>query len=588
MALTRAGIIAALLAGCASAVGAAATGGAVVPVGRLPGFAAKLANAPVPTDPSGWAVIAPHALRTELLHAGRAGRQAVRWDMTRSFLGQARGAEAIGVLDLMQRDDPDLALVPAFLLARGAALTLLDRPVEALAALNVPMLIDNAEACAWRLRLFGSQIGMSDAALAQVQCALPAVSARSGGARRPYVLAVARAALAQNQPARALHWLAMLSDGDVAANLLRGKAMLASGDAQAGRLRLARVQEAGTYEQRIDARLSGIEAAVAAGHVAPTMAKQVDQIRFEWRGGEIEQRALRVGYTLAGQSNDLRGQLASGAPLIRYFAIGKDAGPLLSRLQATLGAAIAPASKLSSGDAAGLFWDYRDLAPGGAAGDAMLNQLAARLQAAGLFERAGDLLAYQMNARAHDIEKGPVSVHVASLYILGGKPDRAVRALRDSDSPPYPDEMRYARQRVEAIALFQLGHPDQAVAILDSVPGSEGLKSEVAWQSRDWATLADTRVAATHGSLVAVDQALVLRRAVALGMLGREPELTQLRARYAAAFRGTQAAAAFDLLTQPVGKLTPEIIARAMAAIPAASPAGNLADLFAAKGALSS
>jgi predicted negative regulator of RcsB-dependent stress response len=542
----------------------------------------------VPTGPASWQVVENDRLRSELVRGGRARRQAARWDMARSFLGRAHGAEAMGVLDVMQQDDPDLVLVPAFLLARGAALTLLDRPVEGLAALNAPMLADNAEACAWRLRLLSGQPGMGDGALAQVDCALPAMQARTGGARRPFVLAVASASIEQNQPQRALHWLGMLGDGDVQANLLRGQALYASGDAQNARLRLARVAEAGTYEQRIDAKLSGIEAAVAHGQTSPAMAKQVDQIRFEWRGGEIEQRALRVGYKLAGASGDLRGELSSGAPLIRYFAIGKDAGPMLAQLQRALATAIAPDSKLSTGDAAGLFWDYRDLAPGGAAGDAMLNQLAARLQAAGLFERAGDLLAYQMNSRAQDIEKGPVSVRVASLYILAGKPDRALKALRDTAAPPYPDDMRYARQRVEAVALFQLGHPDQAMAVLDTVPGSDGIKSEVAWQSRDWATLAAAKTGAARGALAPVDQALVLRRAVALGMLGREPELVQLRAAYAARFRGTQAAASFDMLTQPVGKLTPDTIAKAMAAIPTASPAGDLAELFAAKGALSS
>jgi predicted negative regulator of RcsB-dependent stress response len=580
--MKRAVAIAALLLGSAGAFAAG------LPVARLPGFAAALANMAVPSGPASWQVIDADKLRTELVGGGRAGRQEARWDMARSFLGRAHGAEAMGVLDVMQQDDPDLALVPAFLLARGAALTLLGRPVEGLAALNAPMLADNAEACAWRLRLLGGQPGMGDGALAQVGCALPAMQARHGGARRPFVLAVASASIEQNQPQRALHWLGMLDDGDVQANLLRGQALYASGDAQNARLRLARVEQAGTEEQRIDAKLSAIEAAVAHGQTSPAMAKEVDQIRFEWRGGAIEQRALGVGYKLAGASGDLRAELSSGAPLIRYFAIGKDAGPMLAQLQAALGTAIAPDSKLSTGDAAGLFWDYRDLAPGGAAGDAMLNQLAARLQAAGLFERAGDLLAYQMNSRAQDIEKGPVSVRVASLYILAGKADRALKALRDTAAPPYPDDMRHARQRVEAVALFQLGHPDQAMAVLDTVPGSDGIKSEVAWQSRDWATLAAAKVGAAHGTLAPVDQALVLRRAVALGMLGREPELAQLRAAYAARFRGTQAAASFDMLTQPVGKLTPDVIAKAMAAIPTASPAGDLAELFAAKGALSS
>jgi hypothetical protein len=63
-------------------------------------------------------------------------------------------------------------------------------------------------------------------------------------------------------------------------------------------------------------------------------------------------------------------------------------------------------------------------------------------------------------------------------------------------------------------------------------------------------------------------------------MLGREPALAQLNARYAAAFGGLPAAVTFDLLTRDATTLDATSLATAMLAIPSASPAGTIGDLF--------
>lgn len=84
-------------------------------------------------------------------------------------------------------------------------------------------------------------------------------------------------------------------------------------------------------------------------------------------------------------------------------------------------------------------------------------------------------------------------------------------------------------------------------------------------------------------SLSPAAQAVILRNAIALNMLGKETELVRLRARYGAAFAASSSAAAFSLLTGPIEEMTGTSIARAMAAIPSVSVAGEYEAMLDAK-----
>lgn len=558
---------------------------APMPTAKLPGFAAALADQPLAAGPVAWEVIPNAEAWARLATADRDERQDARWAYARSLVGSSRGPEALGVLDVMRQDDPDLALVPAYQLAAGIALSLANRGVEALHALSGQELSSNPEACLWRLRTLAENDLPQDA-MRQFNCALPALNARPGSARAPFVLAAARAATMLGRPALALQWLQQLPDRHASANLLRGKAYLALNEAQAARLRLARVEQSGSPIERMDAQLSTIEAAIANRTMPPAAALQkLDAIRFSWRGGEIEERALRLTTQISEQSHDMRRSLEAGATLVRYFDLSGANAALLPALRTQLAAALAPDSGLPIDQAAGLYWDFRDLAPAGAEGDLLVARLAGGLQAAGLYARAAELLGYQLSQRAKDVAQGPLSVRVASLHILAGRPDRALQALRTTDAVNYPQDMRWERKRVEAAALHLAGKSAEAMAVLQDVPDGNRIRTEILWRKQDWGNLIDAAEPllpkAKH--LTDVDQAVVLRHAIALAMLGREDALAQLRSRYLAAFTSLPTRESFETLTRAAGSLEAASISKAMAGLPSASPAGEIADLLDAK-----
>lgn len=555
-----------------------------LPAVRMSGFAATLAQQPDIASPKVWLVIADSQSWQRLAEAPAAQLQQARWDYARSLIGSDRGAEAFAVLEVMRQDDPDLAMVDGYQLALGVTQVLMSRSDQAWATLSAPALVRNPEACAWRVRIL-ADTGHAREALHQISCASPALNARGSAERRPFLLAAARAAVEGGRADYALRLLAGVPDRDPGANLYRGRANLALGRTEEARLRFARVEESGSTAQRMDARLSQIEAQVAGKQISSTTAlKQLDALRFVWRGDQVEERALRLTYRLRGAAGDLNGAVAAGAVLFRFYDPTRQGPDFLTGLQARLEQALAPASGLPLDQAAGLYWDYRDLAPTGAEGDILVYHLADRLQSAGLYRRAGDLLEHQLFARAQNIAQGPLSVRVATLHILAGRPDRAVKAMRDTVANPYPNAMLHDRQRVEAVALGQLGRTKEALAILQEVPDAAALRAEITWHNRDWKALVQemggSLPSASSERFSEVEQAMVLRYAIALAMLGRETDLASLRPLYATQFQGLPAASIFDLLTARAGTVDPDSLARAMAAIPTASGAGPMAELL--------
>lgn len=558
---------------------------AVRPAAHVRGFAASLADEASINGPEGWPQITHAAAWAALAAATPATRPAARWAYARSLIGQGRGQEARGVLEVMLASDIDLALVDSFRLAIGAARAEVGDARGALAAIgdgsfDSGHLAANPEACAWRLWA-QTTVGSSELALAQVRCALPALNKRSPAGRAAFLYAGARATLAVGRPAPVAAWLRALPDGDAGANLYRGRAALALGDIAGARLRLKRVN-GGSRQQQVDSRVSLLEADIANSRATPAQIGEIDNLALTWRGDAIEQRVLRLSYRVGSERHDLNRSLAAGAALVRYFQLGEDAAPLLAEMQALLAAGLAPGSTLPLVRAAGLFWDYRDLAPAGAQGDFLVSQLADRLQAQGLFLRAAELLRHQLLRRAKDVAQGPLSARVANLYILAGLPTPALAAIHDTDANAYPVEIQWERHRVEAVALYKLGRRQEALAALQDVPDGSTIRAEIYWKTHDWQGLiaeVSPRLP-SNPQLSAVEQAIVLREAIALAMLGREPALLQLRSRYASALKGLPVAATFDLLTGDPATLDANALTAAMLAVPSASPAGTISDLI--------
>ncbi|WP_242184431.1 endoglucanase [Sphingomonas sp. CARO-RG-8B-R24-01] len=527
----------------------------VVP--RTAPLAAVLAEQALPARDGRWPRIPDAIAWTAIARSTPDTRQAARWTLAQSLIAQERMADASGVLDTMVGDDPALALTAAWRLAHGVVLAALNHPHEALQALGMPALADHPEACAWQERA-AAAIGDTVAAARSMRCALPAISGRSGSSRRAFLLSFADVALATGHPADVRTMLAPLGEHDPAANMRRARMLLTQGDHAGARLLLQRVGISGTPELRAEAAVALLDDRFAAGEMTPDAAVHaLDGLSF-WRGGTVERRALALRWRIAEAKHDPRAALAAGATLFRYFNLGDQTASTLLRLQGHL-RTLVDANGAPIGAAAGLFWDYRDLLPGGGEGETIAARLADRLAAAGLYGRAADLLRFLLERRPADAATGPLSVRVAELDLLADAPDRAIQTLRAGSAIPFPADIQIRRRTIEAAALYRLGKTDEALALLDGSPGDRDLRSEILWQRHDWTGFATGNAADLPGpgALTDANQARVLRQAVALSRTGNRTALAGLRRRYARSFAVLTTRDAFDFLTAPAATLDP-------------------------------
>lgn len=563
-----------LLAGTASAAVAAGDARPAAPapatvgaVAKPPPFAAQLAEMPRAAPgarpavdvPLAWSLIARSTAET---------RQAARWKLATALLADRRGAEALGVLETMQRDDSALEMVPAWRLALGKANALAGRDAAALTWFNALELLGDPEACAWRIRAGAVIDGASGSAL--LKCAVPAMLAQRGADRAAFLLDTATGLIQAGHHDRALKFLAVLSDQDPAANLQRGIALIATGQNDAGKLRLERVMLSGTPGERAAADLAMIRDGVARGKLQTADAvKRLDALTFRWRGDAVERAALELKWQWAERAHDPVSALIASAALFRHFDLGPQTGETLTRIQTGL-LALVNDPKRPIAQAAGLFWEYRDLSPTGAPGDMLVSNLADRLSSAGLHVRAAELLQHQMQNRAIDIAKGPLSVRIARLLLLADKPDQVLSVLRRSDGPDYPAPIAQDRRRMQVIATWRMGRREDALAMLDQVEGAADLRAEMLWQARDWKRFAE----ANRAVLAPARKSAVLRQAVALMMLGDEPGLAGLRKRYLPALKGSKAGEALAALASPGDAINPAALDAAMAGV-SESPADS-------------
>ncbi len=573
----RAGLVVALALVLATAGATAQTGGAA--------FAPTLARLPLPSGKAAWPIVTD-AASWHALSVSASERQPARWAFARSLIGQDRGAEALGVLETMRQDEPDLLLLDSFRLAYGAALTLAHHDNEALIALTPPAGgsdAPSAERCAWRLRAL-SELGQYEPARALVSCATPALMARPVTARTPFTLAVATIALETGRPQAATAVLAGLSPDHPAATLLRARAEALSGRYAAARTLFGKMAREGSPVERAAARLALIEVGVADQSLTPEAAiRQLNALTFAWRGDAVEERARALAFRLAVERGDHAAALAAGGALIRYFDASHRPPDFRDEVQRQLEAVVAPGATVPLPRSATLLWDYRDILPSGTSGDRLIETFAQRLVQAGLYQQAADLLAYKLRYRTSDIAQGPLSSRVATLQILAGKPGDAVTFLRTTARSDYTPAMIDERRRIQAIALSQLGRIDQAVAILAEVPNSAALRSEILWKQRRWADLvvADQSLLPRPAApLSDVEQVIVLRHAIALAMLGRMSELGSLHQRYGASFESKPTGHVFGLLSGPLNGANGTRLEEALAALPTVSPVDALAPLL--------
>lgn len=499
------------------------------------------------------------------LPAGTANH--ARLELARFYLANRFASEALGLINLMQAQDPSLNGDAQLAMMRASADYMMGRYQAAHNDLAGGAFDFNPHAALWR--------GLTEAALENWRTAhddlvlagpvlkrYPADwQARARLADADAALGIGRLELAD---AALTHMPRDLSRGDaLEADLVRARIQATTGNYAKSVPLFASVQNGGDERLAAQAIYYQVDAGLNAHAIKPAQAIDVlERLRFRWRGDALEMKTLRrlAGLYFAGN------QYREGLKTLRVATQNFQNNDAARAAQDDMRAAFANlylkggADKIAPVEQLALFYDNVDLTPIGSDGDEMIRRIADRLVSVDLLEPAATLLAYQVDKRLDGVAKAEVSTRLAAIYLMDHKPQNAINTLHDSQITGLPDEAIHERLLLEARSFAALKQWDNALDLIavDNAADTSRLRADIYWESGNWDVAGQKTEellgprASDMAPLSADERAQVLRMAVAYSLANDEASLERLRKNFMSKMAGTPDASAFAVLSQNI------------------------------------
>lgn len=429
--------------------------------------------------------------------ASPAARAEVRVRFARFLFGHNQFRDAGGVLRLIGEDTPELfESDPSLIALRGAVAYMNGEIDQAVIDLSDRRLAPSAEVQYWRAAALAAQ-GHHDEA-EELYAGAQAPDWYEDGLRIPLALASVDTALAAGNIARAAEELDSLPyfglEQRMAAELAarRAQAAWAEGDSEAAEEAWADAIDSGYDGVAARAVFDRTRARFDAGTLpAAEAAAALDEVRYDWRGGEFELDLLRQLAEYQFAAGDYRSGLRTLKQARAIFTGDEDSMALDARLDSAFAELFGPVppANVSPVTAIALFSEFEDLAPQGAERDGMLRRLAGRLVAIDLYGEAAKVLQSLLLDELVGPARGELGRDLAVLYLAGGTPQAAIDVLLATRSRDFSDELNEQRRHLRASAHLALSDYPAALTALeeDLAPAADMLRAEIYWRQGDWA-----------------------------------------------------------------------------------------------------
>ena len=287
--------------------------------------------------------------------------------------------------------------------------------------------------------------------------------------------------------------------------------------------------------------------------------ERLEGLATTWHGGQVE-NAITAGlarlYIAAGRFRDAfsavrnANVIAPDAPQTR--ALHDEALALFDDLY------LSPRGDAVSGiEAVALYFDFKEFAPIGRRGDAVVRRLAERLVGLDLLDSAADLLQYQVDRRLTGPARSSVATQLASIRLMDGKPLMALEAIENTYLPELPGDLRRARALLRARALSDLSRTDLALEAIEGEAGPDAvrLRADILWSARRWREAGEAHEALlgdawrSGKTLDDAARADVIRAGIAYNLAAEPIGLERLKAKFSGAMAESADARTFALLT---------------------------------------
>jgi len=545
-----------------------------VPVANSPSALIAGAGGPTFLDFANWGrlaggsfLIAERRLRAATARLNGEGAMRARLALARFYLANQFAAEALGVIDLIQAQNPELQSDRQLEVMRAAADYMMGRYRDAHNALAATALDSDPHAALWR-GLTDAALEDWDAARADLDRAEPVVGQYAPDWQAHARIAKAQTALAQGHLEIADAALTRLPKGGdpalaVEANVVRARLLAAEDFGHQAGLLFDGVEKSGNERAAAESIYYRTEAALKAGVMTSDAAiLALEQLRFRWRGDMLEMKTLRKLASLYFAKQ----RWHDGLHTLRIAATAFPNDDLARKAQDDMRAAFADlfingkAEKMNPIAALGIFYDFVDLTPIGADGDEMIRRMSERLVAQDLLGPASDLLAYQIDKRLDGVARAQVATRLAMIYLMDQKPQKALDTIRTTQISTLPDDVAHQRLLLEARAFAALKQWDNALDLIavDQAADTTRLRADIYWESGNWAVAGQKAEDllgqrwSDAGPLNDGEREEVMRAAVAYSLANDETSLDRLRDHFGPKMKSSPDANAFSVIAQRI------------------------------------
>ncbi len=477
-----------------------------------------------------------------------------------SMVSLGMDAEAESLLHLAAEDDPKQAASPdASALAAVAAL-LAGRTSEA-DGLDDPRLTGTDDIALWRaVRMAALDEGSPAAAAIFASTApLAMLYPKPIGDRILPLIAETMVRGGELGPASRL-----LAKRKTDPRLDDARALLAEaeGDTDHALAMLDALADGHDQFDRARAAVHAVDLRLSSRKMTPNQAADaLDKLVYAWRG---DQRELAVRERIA----DLRGQAGSWRVALSTLRQAEadfpdQAKAIRARLRDAFANMIAGRGleQMPPIDVVAAIDENADLIPAGSGDAALEEQLADRLLALDLPDRARPLLEKLMKASAPGAGKARFGATLAALDMREKNDAAALAALDASDAPDLPAGLTEKRALLRADGVARSGNPAAAAAALTAFgsPAAIEARASILEQAQDWAGAEQawsdlaSKALPDAGALDDAQARTLLRLTTAAARAGDDATLAGLRGKYDSHLAAGPLADMFRLLTaQPV------------------------------------
>lgn len=503
-----------------------------------------------------------HKRLRRILTAPEKDRNKARLDFARFYIANGMGADALGVLKIIEKQNPKAALDAPFIALRAAGHFLLGHYASAAPGFTHQHLVNDPSVAPW-LAAIAAAKGDWVKSYKRIRDTRGIVASFPKWLKTRFQMIGAESALAVKDTDGAKLWLDSLrgshldrKDADYL-KFLSAHALRLEGKPSAAKSIWREVSTSPDRRVRAKAGFALVNAELDTKQIDPkTAIERLEKLSFSWRGDAFEFDLKRRLGDIHADRGDYRASLLRLRQAASHFKDVEGAGAIAQDMRKRFRELFldGSADKLPPVTALALYEEFRELTPAGKDGDEMIRKLADRLAKVDLLAEAGRLLEHQVKFRLTGEPRSKVGARLALIRMLNREPKKAVEALKLSAVEEMPQALEFQRRYLKVQAFGEMGEIKKALALLEGDVSHEAemLRLALYWRGANWVEVASAvrRIIPqqTVKTLTPKFADLVLRWAIALTMENDTDGLMSLRDRFETAMKETKYAEAFKAI----------------------------------------